>query len=777
MNPTPPNPAVDPRILRDRRKALVAQTEGAFGLLRASMTGTREDGYTLRLTFIEDLSKSPQGSIPSGITDEALSVTCVDAPETGSFSVRAITQAETRQTLIVELTPTHQDPLIEHGGLYRVALHGVTGVDPHFAWVEFSIGVRRHAAGPAIAHTNAPSVSQNPRPSSYLSRDGEGFRQLMLERMRSTIPQWQERNPADLGVTLVESIAHAADLLSYYQDAVGTEAYTDTARQRVSLRRHGRLIGVSPSDGTGARTWLAFEVDAPVRIAAGTRAGTQPLSQNEADPSSRSDIVFETIHPVTAHPEQNRMVPHCWGIAPLIVEAGSTTLTLKGHLQSLAEGSVLFILGDRPGSDARVRHAVRLTRAPVMTRDQTTGTDITQIQWSRTDALPFDLHVHDGQDERNAAVVLGNGVLAKQGQRLCIQPSNIHIRDSSIHVRLSGMGSLCYDREDAALPASDQRSVNAANATHDIEVHQTRPDGRTLVWTSVKDLLGSSPIDRHFVAELNNSMDLLLRFGDGRCGLPRPPSEQIAVFVNVGHGQQGNVGPDALQYLHTVHTGLRSVRNPIPATGGTRPDTLEEARARVMRPHRSAHACVEPGDYAELATQHPHVRQATAQRSWAGTWPCMTVHLLSEASDAPSDQVLHEVRAELDIHRRIGVQVDVRPAAMVHVDIALKVVVDTTVPTPTVRRRILEALGAAPSPSKGLFHPSNWGMGQPVYEAPLIRRLSEIQGIQWLETLRFTRRDAPEGAPVSGVIAVESHEVVRIDGRSIAINMEVRRGS
>ena len=34
--------------------------------------------------------------------------------------------------------------------------------------------------------------------------------------------------------------AYTADYLSYYQDAVATEAYLDTARQRISVRRHVR---------------------------------------------------------------------------------------------------------------------------------------------------------------------------------------------------------------------------------------------------------------------------------------------------------------------------------------------------------------------------------------------------------------------------------------------------------------------------------------------------------------------------------------------------------
>ncbi len=61
----------------------------------------------------------------------------------------------------------------------------------------------------------------------------------MLDRLTQLVPGWRERSAADLGVTLVELLAYVGDQLSYWQDAVATEAYLETARRRTSLRRHG----------------------------------------------------------------------------------------------------------------------------------------------------------------------------------------------------------------------------------------------------------------------------------------------------------------------------------------------------------------------------------------------------------------------------------------------------------------------------------------------------------------------------------------------------------
>src|SRR6185503_12468301 len=122
---------------------------------------------------------------------------------------------------------------------------------------------RWQAGGPQPAE--APEID-------YLAKDYASFRQLMLNRIALLMPQWTETNPADIGITLVEIMAYVADQLSYYQDAVATEAYLGTARQRISVRRHARLVDYHLHEGSNARAWLALttsaDVDVPARQAA-----------------------------------------------------------------------------------------------------------------------------------------------------------------------------------------------------------------------------------------------------------------------------------------------------------------------------------------------------------------------------------------------------------------------------------------------------------------------------------------------------------------------------
>src|SRR5438552_6910036 len=134
------------------------------------------------------------------------------------------------------------------------------GYDPRLAEVELSFKVDCPTPFDCKPDcTCAPEELAEPR-IDYLVKDYATFRQLMLDRMSLLVPQWWERTPADLGVTLVELLAYAGDQLSYQQDAIATEAYLGTARRRVSVRRHARLVDYPMHDGCNARTFVALDV-------------------------------------------------------------------------------------------------------------------------------------------------------------------------------------------------------------------------------------------------------------------------------------------------------------------------------------------------------------------------------------------------------------------------------------------------------------------------------------------------------------------------------------
>ncbi len=329
----------------------------------------------------------------------------------------------------------------------------MVGFDARYATLDFSF----KAGCPseldcAEAVPCTPAVTPPPD-INYLARDYAGFRQLLLDRLAVLLPDWRERHVPDLALALVEVLAYTGDYLSQYQDAVATEAYLDTARLRISVRRHARLVDYRLSEGTNARAWLAISTDTDVPIHldrvsfvthfAGAPEGRVQLASHEL--LRLADAAYELFEPLwpprtrsfCARAAHSRIGIYTWGDGECCLPAGATEATLVDawlppanpapvgdpapsgaaatpakspptrRLDALSVGDVLILeevigpgTGNPADADPAHRHAVRLTEVrrdvdalyPVGEAEPR-GTPLVHVRWRAEDALPFDLCV------------------------------------------------------------------------------------------------------------------------------------------------------------------------------------------------------------------------------------------------------------------------------------------------------------------------------------------------------------------------------------------------
>ncbi len=140
------------------------------------------------------------------------------------------------------------------------------GFDPRYARLDFSFKVGCPSDLDCMPKDICPPTPLVEPEISYLAKDYASFRQLILDRLALIMPDWKERHVPDVGIALVEALAYMGDHLSYYQDAVATEACIDTARQRVSVRRHARLVDYAIHEGCNARAWVCISTDTDLSL-------------------------------------------------------------------------------------------------------------------------------------------------------------------------------------------------------------------------------------------------------------------------------------------------------------------------------------------------------------------------------------------------------------------------------------------------------------------------------------------------------------------------------
>lgn len=352
----------------------------------------------------------------------------------------------------------------EHG---RPTDTPLQGFDSRYDSIAFSFKASCHSDLDCLPRQDCPPPRREPD-INYLAKDYASFRQLILDRLALIMPDWRESHATDLGIALVEVLAYTGDYLSYYQDAVATEAYLGTARQRISVRRHARLVDYRMHEGCNARAWLVMETDIvrTVDLAAlrfitaypGAPRGRRVLAERDLLNIPAKDYeIFEALPlveetAVTFRPAHNRIAIHTWGDSECCLARGATSATLRDgwaddgdaaedgintlaapderpRLLQLAAGDVLIfeeVMGPGTGNPADAdrahRQAVRLISvSPAV--DTLYNQPVLNISWSPADALAFPLCLStqgpapDCAMLHEVSVAHGNVILVDHGTR------------------------------------------------------------------------------------------------------------------------------------------------------------------------------------------------------------------------------------------------------------------------------------------------------------------------------------------------------------------------
>jgi hypothetical protein len=552
------------------------------------------------------------------------------------------------------------------GSCYTLRLVGVERIDPLYQALEFTFLVDCPDQLDCKPVDTCPPPELAEPELDYLAKDYASLRRLVLDRLALVLPAWRERHVPDAGIVLAELLAYVGDTLSYYQDAVATEAYLDTARQRTSVRRHLRLVDYHLHEGCNARAFVQVACSDPQDLPAGAvffvagfqddRLPDRILTEEDLDRAPAADLaVFEPLvaddqAPLRLRPVHNLIRLHTFGLRECCLPAGATAAVLVDSAQrplELVEGDFLLfeeIVGPETGepadADPSHRHVARLTSLRRLT-DPVTAQPLVEVGWADEDALPFPLCLSlVGPPPacallQDVSVARGNVVLADHGRRLPPEqlgvveaepavPTCLRLERPADPVPVPAQFSPRLQRAPLVfaepLPAGWAAATRLVARRHPrLALPWTRLTGaepvasgeqpRSWPWTARRHLLESGPQDRHVVPEPDDAGRARLRFGDGELGRRPAAGTVFTASYRIG-GPLAGVGADTITRI-----GLRGItldgvtllpRNPLPASGGLAPEPV--AQARLLAPtafRRELRRAVTGDDYARLAERDP----------------------------------------------------------------------------------------------------------------------------------------------------------------------------
>lgn len=691
-------------------------------------------------------------------------------PISGGLRVPAGPLAGQVQTVTVTGNPADDsiELTVAPIGDYSVYTLGIDhpNIDPIFSSLRFKFRPGCFNTDCSPEWTPAAPAPNDPR-IDYLAKDYDSFRHTMIAAMGERVPGWRATSEADLDQVLIDLISAAADELSDFQDRTVQEGYLGTARRRVSLARHARLMDYHIHEGNQASTWIALKLAAGASGTVGAGTVTVRSGVTDQSPTTQSFINADTA---TLDALLNTLHLYTWSDALPTLEKGATTADLRLEVPGqpaadqfthmVATGQVPRLLveehlnpstGQRADYDQKKRQLLQLTSAQTL-QDPLTTDYLVRVTWRPEDALLANYCFTVDCTPKVADVSLFHANLLN----VC--------HGDVVHAELAPAanvvelppGRLAY--RDTP-PDGDTDPVSTLNV-------QVKVGAVTTGWQEQPDLIHSTGADTHFAVETDELGFSTINFGDGANGAGLPEDAHVLLTYQTGFGPDGNVGADSITRIMAGPPVLAGVScwNPFDAVNGRAPEAVERIIRRAPEQFRLRQLrAVTLADYVNRAEDLPEVSRAAASYGWTGSWRTVRVAIDPVGGTPLDDQLRRKLARHLDAVRLIGEDLELRPPIFVPLEIHVRLCVAPEF-WPEQLRALLEqefSTTFAADGRRAFFHPDAWTFGQPLYASEILGCLHAIEGVEHVLELRMKRWNHP-ASPSSEVIAVAANEIISV---------------
>jgi predicted phage baseplate assembly protein len=288
-------------------------------------------------------------------------------------------------------------------------------------------------------------------------------------------------------------------------------------------------------------------------------------------------------------------------------------------------------------------------------------------------------------------------------------------------------------------------------------------------WEVTTGLVDAEPETPRVIVEMDDDRTARLRFNPAA----QPQALMVATYL-VGNGSAGNVAAENITSVTGAPAAVVSVRNPLAATGGCDPETLDHARRAIPLCYlNNQPRALTPADYATIAETVPGVRNAAAKLSWSGNRLAIRVAVQPEFVEDPHAALLGRVEHALAPARRIVHDLRVTGPDYRPVVIGLTVELDANAVGDLVREQIAELLGSG-SLSDGrpaFFSPVHISFGDSLFASALVAAIQELDGVVSVSVTQLGFLAPGPGGPAATVpdaLRVSATAIIRCDNDPVS---------
>lgn len=134
-----------------------------------------------------------------------------------------------------------------------------------------------------------------------------------------------------------------------------------------------------------------------------------------------------------------------------------------------------------------------------------------------------------------------------------------------------------------------------------------------ILWHEAGNIAALGPTDHRYILRTDDDNKTSVTFGNGKHGARLPTGvENVKAIYRTGIGKPGNVGARKISLLATKPLGVKSVINPLPASGGSDRESIIQARRNAPIGAIALDRLVSVSDYADFARTFAGIGKADA---------------------------------------------------------------------------------------------------------------------------------------------------------------------